>query len=98
MRIRRQRIGSLVWVVLFVAAHAGFSPASDKAPLRPMRSFNYPYDVVYLSATHAPLGYDNSSPNRELPELVRRWNEESRRPCRITTLLLQGCPGKQPGP
>ena len=48
--------------------------------LRHVRSLNYPYDFVYLSATHAPLMYDNSPPNQDLPDIVRRWNEEGRQP------------------
>jgi hypothetical protein len=48
--------------------------------LRHVKSLNYPYDFVYLSATHAPLMYDNSPPNQDLPDLVRRWNEAGRRP------------------
>jgi alpha-mannosidase len=48
--------------------------------LRHVKGLNYPYDFVYLSATHAPLMYDNSPPNQDLPGLVRRWNEEGRHP------------------
>lgn len=48
--------------------------------LRHVKNLNYPYDFVYLSATHAPLMYDNSPPNQDLPDVVRRWNDEGRRP------------------
>lgn len=48
--------------------------------LRHVKSMNYPYDFVYLSATHAPLMYDNSPPNQDLPDVVRRWNEAGRKP------------------
>jgi alpha-mannosidase len=48
--------------------------------LRHVKSLNYPYDFVYLSATCAPFMYDNSPPNQELPNLIRQWNEEGRRP------------------
>jgi len=41
---------------------------------------NYPYDFVYLTATCAPYAYDNSPPNIDLPEVVRRWNAEGRQP------------------
>jgi hypothetical protein len=45
-----------------------------------VKSMNYPYDFVYLSATHAPLMYDNSPPNQDLPDIVRKWNEAGRQP------------------
>ena len=48
--------------------------------LRHVKSLNYPYDFVYLSATHAPLMYDNSPPNQDLPGIVRQWNEQRRQP------------------
>ena len=48
--------------------------------LRHVKGLNYPYDFVYLSATHAPLMYDNSPPNQDLPSLVRQWNEQGRQP------------------
>jgi len=48
--------------------------------LRHVKSLNYPYDFVYLSATHAPLMYDNSPPNQDLPDIVRKWNEAGRQP------------------
>jgi hypothetical protein len=48
--------------------------------LRHVNSLDYPFDFVYLSATHAPMMYDNSPPNQNLPDLVRRWNEEGRHP------------------
>lgn len=48
--------------------------------LRHVRTLNYPHDFVYLSATHAPLMYDNSPPNQDLPDIVRKWNEENRQP------------------
>jgi len=48
--------------------------------LRHVKSLNYSFDFIYLSATHAPMMYDNSPPNQDLPDLVRRWNEEGRQP------------------
>ncbi|MCX7008882.1 MAG: hypothetical protein NTY53_16830, partial [Kiritimatiellaeota bacterium] len=48
--------------------------------LRHVKTLNYPYDFVYLSATHAPHMYDNSPPNQDLPGLVRQWNEAHRQP------------------
>jgi hypothetical protein len=45
-----------------------------------LQGLHYPYDFVYLSATCAPLQYDNSPPNHDLPELVRQWNAEKRQP------------------
>lgn len=48
--------------------------------LRHVKSLGYPYDFVYLSATHAPMMYDNSPPNQDLPGLVRQWNEAGRQP------------------
>ncbi len=45
-----------------------------------LKGLKYPYDFVYLTATCAPLAYDNSPPNHDLPELVRRWNDEHRQP------------------
>ena len=48
--------------------------------LRHVKGLKYPYDFVYLSATHAPLMYDNSPPNQDLPGIVRQWNEEGRQP------------------
>lgn len=43
-------------------------------------TLNYPYDFIYLTATCAPSAYDNSPPNFDLPDVVRRWNEEGRQP------------------
>jgi hypothetical protein len=48
--------------------------------LRHVKGLNYPYDFVYLSATHAPMMYDNSPPNQDLPGIVRQWNEQGREP------------------
>lgn len=45
-----------------------------------VNSMNYPYDFVYLSATCAPYAYDNSPPNFDLADIVKRWNEEGRQP------------------
>jgi hypothetical protein len=40
----------------------------------------YPYDFIYLTATNAPVCYDNSPPNFEVSRLIRRWNDEGRSP------------------
>lgn len=49
-----------------------------------LHSTGYPYNVAMLSATH-PAFNDNNPPDRELPGLVRRWNEEGHLPpMRIT--------------
>jgi hypothetical protein len=48
--------------------------------LQHVKSLNYPHDFVYLSATHAPQMYDNSPPNQDLPDIVRKWNEAGRQP------------------
>ena len=48
--------------------------------LRHVKGLSYPYGFVYLSATHAPMMYDNSPPNQDLPGIIRAWNEEGRRP------------------
>lgn len=48
--------------------------------LRHVKGLKYPHDFVYLSATCAPFMYDNSPPNQELPDLIRKWNEEGRQP------------------
>ncbi len=48
--------------------------------LRHLRELAYPYDFVYLTATHAPYMYDNSPPNQDLPDVIRQWNEAGRHP------------------
>jgi hypothetical protein len=48
--------------------------------LRHLKDLHYPYDFVYLSATHAPYMYDNSPPNQDLPGIVQQWNEAGRHP------------------
>jgi hypothetical protein len=54
--------------------------------IRHVKGLNYRRDFVYLTATCAPQMYDNSPPNQELPDLVRKWNEEGRQPrLRIVT-------------
>ena len=40
----------------------------------------YPLDFVYLTTTCSPVMWDNAPPNPFLPDLIRRWNEEERRP------------------
>jgi alpha-mannosidase len=39
----------------------------------------WPRDFAFLTATH-PCMDDNGPPNAELPDLVRRWNEQGRAP------------------
>ena len=41
--------------------------------------FKYPYDFVYLTATHHWFA-DNNPPNPRLAEMVRKWNDEGRTP------------------
>jgi alpha-mannosidase len=48
--------------------------------LKNLENLNYPYDFAYLTATCAPSAYDNAPPNFDLPELIRKWNEEGRSP------------------
>lgn len=48
--------------------------------LKHLETIDYPYDWAFLTATCAPSAYDNSPPNFDLPGLVRRWNEEGRKP------------------
>jgi alpha-mannosidase len=45
-----------------------------------VNTLDYPYDFIYLTATCAPSAYDNSPPNFDLPDVVKRWNEEGRQP------------------
>lgn len=40
----------------------------------------YRHDFVYLTTANAPVCYDNSPPNIEVAELIRRWNDEGREP------------------
>ncbi|KRF43832.1 glycosyl hydrolase-related protein [Paenibacillus sp. Soil787] len=38
---------------------------------------DYPFDFIYLTSTNIPA-YDNNSPDKELAELFKVWNEEQR--------------------
>jgi len=41
---------------------------------------NYPYDFIYLTTANPPLCYDNAPPNIDVAKLIRKWNEENRKP------------------
>lgn len=43
--------------------------------LRHLKEQNYPWDFVMLTATNPPM-YDNNCPDWNLPELVKKYNEE----------------------
>lgn len=47
--------------------------------LQQLEEQDYPYDFLYMSATH-PRFADNNSPNPRLLELVKQWNDEGREP------------------
>ncbi|MFH1851773.1 MAG: glycoside hydrolase [Candidatus Neomarinimicrobiota bacterium] len=46
--------------------------------LKHLERRSYPYDFIYLTAAHAPVSYDNSSPNPDSARLIRQWNESGR--------------------
>ena len=41
---------------------------------------NYPYDFLYLTTANAPVCYDNAPPNKDVADLILKWNEENREP------------------
>ena len=41
---------------------------------------DYPYDFIFLTATHRPYHNDNNPPDPWLAGLVRQWNAEGRQP------------------
>ncbi|MCP5537352.1 MAG: glycoside hydrolase [Akkermansiaceae bacterium] len=41
---------------------------------------NYTCPFVWISATNSPQAWDNSPPNPELAQLIRRWNESGGQP------------------
>jgi hypothetical protein len=47
--------------------------------LKELEKKNYPYDFIYLTATH-PHQYDNNPPDPHLPRMIRQWNDEGRDP------------------
>ena len=56
-----------------------------------LRAADYPYDFIYLTASH-PAYWDNGPPDPDLPRLLRQWHEEGREPAiRLATpeMLLE---------
>ncbi|MBC8401873.1 MAG: hypothetical protein H8E14_10335 [Candidatus Marinimicrobia bacterium] len=41
---------------------------------------SYPHDFIYLTTAHAPVSYDNSSPNPDVAKLIRQWNDNDNTP------------------
>jgi len=41
---------------------------------------SYPHDFIYLTTAHAPVSYDNSSPNPDVAKLIRKWNDSGNDP------------------
>ncbi len=40
----------------------------------------YQHDFIYLTTAHAPVSYDNSSPNPDVAKLIRQWNDNNNNP------------------
>jgi len=47
--------------------------------LKELEKQSYPYDFIYLTATH-PHHFDNNPPDQNLPKMIRKWNEQGREP------------------
>lgn len=42
-----------------------------------LAQLGYPLDFVYLTTTCSPVMWDNAPPNPFMPDLIRRWNEDT---------------------
>jgi alpha-mannosidase len=64
---------------------ANESPTTDSMAqglakyLKELEKQSYPYDFIYLTATH-PHHFDNNPPDPHLPQMIRQWNDEERDP------------------
>ncbi|MBC8402006.1 MAG: hypothetical protein H8E14_11000 [Candidatus Marinimicrobia bacterium] len=45
-----------------------------------LEQLSYPHDFIYLTTAHAPVSYDNSSPNPDVAKLIREWNDNDNTP------------------
>jgi len=45
-----------------------------------LEQLSYPHDFIYLTTAHAPVSYDNSSPNPDVAKLIRKWNDNGNDP------------------